>query len=144
MFIFKKIVALKHKPFSSLLIVCVFSCVICLMDFNSGDRLITLPCSHQYHSKCVSEWLKSRKVYTISTLVYFNLQKYPFCISKNHVDVDDLISSFDASVDCRTVLSVKKKWFKLNLQELEAKKKLFMERCIKTTFIYIIYNILFI
>ncbi|XP_076921029.1 E3 ubiquitin ligase BIG BROTHER-related-like [Bidens hawaiensis] len=37
------------------------NCVICLMDFNSGDRLITLPCSHQYHSKCVTEWLKSRK-----------------------------------------------------------------------------------
>nr|XP_043617050.1 E3 ubiquitin ligase BIG BROTHER-related-like [Erigeron canadensis] len=37
------------------------SCVVCQMDFNFGDRLITLPCSHQYHTKCITDWLKLRK-----------------------------------------------------------------------------------
>lgn len=37
------------------------NCVICQMDFNFGERLITLPCLHQYHSKCISDWLKLKK-----------------------------------------------------------------------------------
>ncbi|KAK9075310.1 hypothetical protein SSX86_003633 [Deinandra increscens subsp. villosa] len=37
------------------------NCVICQMDFNYGERLITLPCLHQYHTKCISNWLKLKK-----------------------------------------------------------------------------------
>ncbi|KAK1431672.1 hypothetical protein QVD17_08204 [Tagetes erecta] len=37
------------------------SCVICQMNFNYGERLITLPCLHQYHTKCISDWLKLKK-----------------------------------------------------------------------------------
>ncbi|KAL8253165.1 hypothetical protein R6Q59_036858 [Mikania micrantha] len=37
------------------------NCVICQMDFNYGQRLITLPCLHQYHTKCISDWLKLKK-----------------------------------------------------------------------------------
>ncbi|KAM0070996.1 putative transcription factor C2H2 family [Helianthus debilis subsp. tardiflorus] len=37
------------------------NCVICQMDFSYGDRLITLPCLHQYHTKCISDWLKLKK-----------------------------------------------------------------------------------
>lgn len=36
-------------------------CVICQMGYSSGDRLTTLPCQHQYHSKCIREWLKVSK-----------------------------------------------------------------------------------
>ncbi|XP_071732203.1 E3 ubiquitin ligase BIG BROTHER-related-like [Rutidosis leptorrhynchoides] len=38
-----------------------FSCVICQTEFSFGERLITLPCLHQYHSKCISDWLKLKK-----------------------------------------------------------------------------------
>ncbi|CAI9259673.1 unnamed protein product [Lactuca saligna] len=37
------------------------SCVICQENFKFGKRVISLPCSHQYHSKCISEWLKLKK-----------------------------------------------------------------------------------
>ncbi|KAL8233024.1 hypothetical protein R6Q57_002802 [Mikania cordata] len=37
------------------------NCVICQMDFNYGQWLITLPCLHQYHTKCISDWLKLKK-----------------------------------------------------------------------------------
>ncbi|PWA88536.1 zinc finger, RING/FYVE/PHD-type [Artemisia annua] len=37
------------------------NCVICQMDFNYGERLITLPCVHRYHAKCISDWLKLKK-----------------------------------------------------------------------------------
>lgn len=37
------------------------NCVICQSDFNFGERLITLPCLHQYHTKCITDWLKLKK-----------------------------------------------------------------------------------
>lgn len=36
-------------------------CVICCMTYNSGERLIILPCAHQYHSKCIKTWLNLKK-----------------------------------------------------------------------------------
>ncbi|CAH1391904.1 unnamed protein product [Nezara viridula] len=35
------------------------SCVICLCDFETRQILRGLPCSHQFHAKCVDKWLKS-------------------------------------------------------------------------------------
>ncbi|XP_020678433.1 E3 ubiquitin ligase BIG BROTHER-related-like isoform X1 [Dendrobium catenatum] len=37
-------------------------CVICCMPYENRDKLITLPCQHQYHKDCVSHWLKINKV----------------------------------------------------------------------------------
>ncbi|KAH0456032.1 hypothetical protein IEQ34_013939 [Dendrobium chrysotoxum] len=36
-------------------------CVICYMPYKNRDKLITLPCQHQYHKDCVSHWLKINK-----------------------------------------------------------------------------------
>lgn len=33
------------------------SCPICLGDFVVGDTVRVLPCKHQYHQKCVDQWL---------------------------------------------------------------------------------------
>jgi hypothetical protein len=32
-------------------------CAICLDEFALEDQICTLPCSHEFHSKCVQEWL---------------------------------------------------------------------------------------
>ena len=39
-------------------------CPVCLGSFDVGDELRTLPCKHEYHVKCIDEWLigKGRKV----------------------------------------------------------------------------------
>jgi len=37
-------------------------CVICQMDYKRGDRQMTLPCKHVYHSGCISRWLSINKV----------------------------------------------------------------------------------
>ena len=34
------------------------SCSVCLEDFRPEDRLITIPCGHLFHEKCLSDWLE--------------------------------------------------------------------------------------
>lgn len=32
------------------------TCSICLCEYEDGEQLITLPCSHNYHEHCIGEW----------------------------------------------------------------------------------------
>lgn len=52
---------LTYSPESKLLIPALDSeCVICLSDFNNGDRLRILPkCNHGFHLRCIDKWLSS-------------------------------------------------------------------------------------
>ncbi len=35
------------------------SCCICLSEIKKGKNTILLPCKHMFHSKCITDWLKS-------------------------------------------------------------------------------------
>ncbi|XP_013383249.1 E3 ubiquitin-protein ligase RNF38 isoform X2 [Lingula anatina] len=37
------------------------SCVVCMCDFEQKQQLRVLPCSHEFHIKCVDKWLKSNR-----------------------------------------------------------------------------------
>ncbi|KAI5705631.1 hypothetical protein M8J75_000463 [Diaphorina citri] len=37
------------------------SCVVCMCDFETSQVLRGLPCSHEFHAKCVDKWLKSNR-----------------------------------------------------------------------------------
>ncbi|KAH9513255.1 hypothetical protein Btru_034490 [Bulinus truncatus] len=37
------------------------SCVVCMCDFESKQLLRVLPCSHEFHAKCVDKWLKTNR-----------------------------------------------------------------------------------
>lgn len=34
------------------------SCVVCMCDFEARQLLRVLPCSHEFHAKCVDKWLR--------------------------------------------------------------------------------------
>ncbi|KAG1678656.1 RING finger protein 44 [Nymphon striatum] len=37
------------------------SCVVCMCEFERRQTLRVLPCSHEFHSKCVDKWLKTNR-----------------------------------------------------------------------------------
>jgi E3 ubiquitin-protein ligase RNF38/44 len=37
------------------------TCVVCMCDFEIRQTLRVLPCSHEFHSKCVDKWLKTNR-----------------------------------------------------------------------------------
>ncbi|XP_028893638.1 ras guanine nucleotide exchange factor P isoform X2 [Zeugodacus cucurbitae] len=37
------------------------SCVVCMCDFELKQVLRVLPCSHEFHAKCVDKWLRSNR-----------------------------------------------------------------------------------
>lgn len=47
------------------------NCVICHEEYRNQERLIALPCSHQYHSKCITRWLKLNKTCPVCTTEVF-------------------------------------------------------------------------
>ena len=36
-------------------------CVICFVDYEEDDKIVTLPCAtqHMFHEECITKWLKS-------------------------------------------------------------------------------------
>lgn len=34
------------------------TCVICMKDYESRDKILTTPCSHDYHIDCISDWFR--------------------------------------------------------------------------------------
>jgi len=37
------------------------SCSICLEEFESGEKLLKLPCNHYFHPNCIKPWLTERQ-----------------------------------------------------------------------------------
>lgn len=44
------------------------TCVVCMCDFELRQPLRVLPCSHEFHTKCVDKWLKVRKTFFIASM----------------------------------------------------------------------------
>jgi len=36
-------------------------CVVCMCDFETRQMVRVLPCSHEFHAKCVDKWLKTNR-----------------------------------------------------------------------------------
>lgn len=47
------------------------SCVVCMCDFEIRQVLRVLPCSHEFHSRCVDKWLRvSNEIFVCSDQNY--------------------------------------------------------------------------
>ncbi|ESQ43313.1 hypothetical protein EUTSA_v10015563mg [Eutrema salsugineum] len=43
-------------------------CSICLVDYEKGDKITTLPpCNHIYHKDCIAQWLKKSTICCVCT-----------------------------------------------------------------------------
>ena len=38
------------------------TCLICLSKFTSEERILRLPCFHEFHFDCISSWLLNSKL----------------------------------------------------------------------------------
>ena len=38
-----------------------FQCIICMEEFNEGEKVKVLPCGHIFHPNCIKEWLMKQK-----------------------------------------------------------------------------------
>ena len=44
-------------------------CVICQENFEEKESVISLPCMHSYHSKCIRKWFKTNNTCPICKLI---------------------------------------------------------------------------
>lgn len=59
-----------------------YRCVVCMSDFESRQLLRVLPCSHEFHGKCVDKWLRVSQPHTSSPLPpqHFQVHRLWCCI----------------------------------------------------------------
>lgn len=37
-------------------------CTVCRVEYEENEQVTVLPCKHYYHSECIEQWLKNKKV----------------------------------------------------------------------------------
>lgn len=54
------------------------SCVVCMCDFEARQLLRVLPCSHEFHAKCVDKWLRVSNIFFIYHRIFLT---HSMCIT---------------------------------------------------------------
>ncbi len=46
-------------------------CIICLEEYQEGEKIKTLPCKHLFHSACIQAWLNRRQFVSVEIYFYY-------------------------------------------------------------------------
>jgi len=49
-------------------------CVVCMYDFDAHQLVRVLPCAHEFHAKCIDQWLKVRLTLPLSNQLLYRCQ----------------------------------------------------------------------
>ncbi|GMH29557.1 hypothetical protein Nepgr_031400 [Nepenthes gracilis] len=70
----------------------IAECVICYEAYENRQYITTLPCAHQYHSKCIKRWLVQQKICPVCQLEVRNTENAsavpPVIERRNEDDID--------------------------------------------------------
>ena len=48
-------------------------CMVCIMEYDAGDSVRTMPCLHYFHTECIDKWLLQRA--TTCPICKFDIRK---------------------------------------------------------------------
>jgi len=55
---------------------CAQKCLICQSDYEEGENLRVLPCSHRFHRDCIDQWLRTKGKF--NTNIFWLIHAYLF------------------------------------------------------------------
>lgn len=54
-------------------------CVVCISEYTNREKLRRLPCSHDFHAKCIDKWLKVSVILLLLFVLAFFVVTRMFC-----------------------------------------------------------------
>ncbi|MEQ2232610.1 hypothetical protein ILYODFUR_013217 [Ilyodon furcidens] len=86
-------------------------CVVCMSDFESRQLLRVLPCSHEFHGKCVDKWLRANRTCPICRAdASEESEGIKLCLPHvySHISRDPTLSEVDGCWPCYHPLNCQK------------------------------------
>ena len=63
-------------------------CMVCLIEYEEGEELRTMPCMHFFHKECIDKWLLERG--STCPICKFNIKKdYNVTSAEQMVEAED-------------------------------------------------------
>lgn len=78
------------------------SCCICICDYEAGEKIVKLPCKHEFHEPCIAEWLREHVDCPLCKADVYAMVFSPQVIVES-VNVETGINNVDSNTGSRGV-----------------------------------------